>query len=557
MQKQKILSIAVKVLAVILLAVSVFAIVKFGPWSYRVHIRLVGPQQVTLEYGQPYEEAGVHAWVSGGKLPAGGLDLSSSVVMDRLVDTSKTGVYTLTYSVSYQEGGRNLTASVQRTVRVVDTQAPVITLVENPDSYTLPGHEYAEEGFTAVDGYDGDITDRVQRTVENGVVTYRVCDSAGNETVAQRTIHYHDPEAPVITLKGDNPVWLEKGQTYQEQGYTAYDNCDGDLTSKVDVIVGENGIVYRVSDAHGNVAEVTRQILYSDEVAPVITLLGDSVITMKIGTDYTEPGFIAADNRDGDLTTSVQVSGSVQKYLAATYTLTYTVRDASGNESSVERTVVVEPVGRVEPVYPEGKVIYLTFDDGPGPHTERLLEILAKYDVKATFFVVGTGAVSVLKDIAAQGHAIGIHAYSHDYKKIYASEDAYFADMLAMQQLIYDHTGIVTTLVRFPGGGSNTVSRFNPGIMSRLSKAVQDMGFQYFDWNVDSNDAGGAKDAETVAANVINGCAARRVSVVLQHDIKGYSVDAVEQIILWGLANGYTFLPMDTTSPTVHHGINN
>ncbi len=215
------------------------------------------------------------------------------------------------------------------------------------------------------------------------------------------------------------------------------------------------------------------------------------------------------------------------------------------------------PVDRVEAVYPEGKVIYLTFDDGPGADTKRLLEVLAKYDVKATFFVVGTADISMLKDIADQGHAIGVHAYHHDYKEIYASEEAYFEDLLAMQQLIYDHTGVYTTLVRFPGGGSNTVSRFNPGIMSRLTQAVQDMGFRYFDWNVDSNDAGGAKDAATVAANVIAGCGVRRVSVVLQHDTKGYSVDAVERIILWGLANGYTFLPMDSTSPTMHHGINN
>jgi hypothetical protein len=93
--------------------------------------------------------------------------------------------------------------------------------------------------------------------------------------------------------------------------------------------------------------------------------------------------------------------------------------------------------------------------------------------------------------------------------------------------------------------------------MSRLTKAVQDMGFQYFDWNVDSNDAGGARDAATVAANVIAGCSVRRVSVVLQHDIKGFSVEAVEKILIWGIENGYKFLALDMTSPTSHHGVNN
>ncbi len=557
MDKRRKWIITVLALASVLVCVVIFAIVLSVRNAYNLRIALTGGETIKLEYGTTFEDPGAAAWIRGKDLPEEGLDLTDKITVEGTVDTAKVGTYILTYTVRYTENDQDLTVTKERKVRVVDTQAPVITLTADPDTFTYPGQEYAEEGFVAMDDYDGDLTHQVKRTVENGVVTYQVWDSSGNKAVAQRTIRYDDPIAPVITLGGDNPVWMQEGQTYTEQGYSAYDHFDGDLTAQVQVTVGEDAVIYRVTDAHGNVTEVTRQLLYEDVEAPVITLLGESVVTMTVGTDYAEPGFTAADNRDGDLTTSVEVSGFVQRYLAATYTLTYTVRDQAGNETSVERTVVVEPVGRVDTVTPDGKIIYLTFDDGPGAHTGRLLDILAKYNVKATFFVVGTASVSLLDDIVDQGHSIAIHAYSHDYKKIYASEEAYFADLLAMQQLIYDHTGVWTTLVRFPGGGSNTVSRFNPGIMTRLAKAVQDMGFQYFDWNVDSNDAGGAKDAATVAANVIAGCSVRRVSVVLQHDIKGYSVDAVEQIILWGLANGYTFLPMDPSSPTMHHGINN
>jgi peptidoglycan/xylan/chitin deacetylase (PgdA/CDA1 family) len=297
--------------------------------------------------------------------------------------------------------------------------------------------------------------------------------------------------------------------------------------------------------------------LYEDLEAPVITLLGESVVTMKIGTAYAEPGFTAADNRDGDLTTSVEVSGSVQKYLAASYTLTYTVRDEAGNETSVERTVVVEPMDRVETVYPDGKIIYLTFDDGPGGYTQRLLDILAKYNVKATFFVVGTGSVSLLDDIVDQGHSIAIHAYSHDYKKIYASEDAYFEDLLSMQQLIYDHTGVWTTLIRFPGGSSNTASSFNKGIMTTLVAEVEEKGLTYFDWNVDSDDAGGANTADEVYENVTEGVVGITNSVVLMHDIKEYTVEAIERIIIWGLENGYTFRALTPEGPTCHHKVFN
>ena len=156
-----------------------------------------------------------------------------------------------------------------------------------------------------------------------------------------------------------------------------------------------------------------------------------------------------------------------------------------------------------------------------------------------------------------EGHSIGIHTMTHDYNAIYSSEEAFFKDLYGMQDIIYRETGIKTTLMRFPGGGSNLVSDFNEGIMTRLSKAVQDSGFQYFDWNVDSNDAGGARRRETVAGNVIDGIQKQPVSVVLQHDIHGFSVAAVEDIILWGLEQGYQFLPLTPSSPTMHHTVLN
>ena len=126
-----------------------------------------------------------------------------------------------------------------------------------------------------------------------------------------------------------------------------------------------------------------------------------------------------------------------------------------------------------------------------------------------------------------------------------------------MQDLIYDQTGSYTKLSRFPGGSSNTVSNFNPGIMTSLAGALTDLGYQYFDWNVSSGDAGETTDTDTVAENIINGCAGRKASVVLQHDIKDYSVNAVEQVLIWGINNGYVFRALDVSSPNAHHGINN
>ena len=155
------------------------------------------------------------------------------------------------------------------------------------------------------------------------------------------------------------------------------------------------------------------------------------------------------------------------------------------------------------------------------------------------------------------GHSIGVHSYGHNYGYIYSSEENFYTDFNAAQQLIYDQTGSYTQLYRFPGGSSNTVSRFNYGIMSRLSTELEDMGYRYFDWNVDSGDASYARNSAAVAANIINGCARRHCSVVLQHDIKLHSVYAVESVIQWGLENGYSFKALELSSPSAHQGIAN
>ena len=163
----------------------------------------------------------------------------------------------------------------------------------------------------------------------------------------------------------------------------------------------------------------------------------------------------------------------------------------------------------------------------------------------------------VMKEIVDQGHSIGIHSVTHDYEEIYASPEAYFTDLHKMQDIIYEMTGVRTTLMRFPGGSSNTISRFNRGIMTLLTEAVQNAGFQYFDWNVDSNDAGLARKKNLVLENVTEGLRWHPTAIVLQHDIHPFSVEAVEEIILWGLENGFTFLPLQPDSPNAHHGVAN
>ena len=310
-------------------------------------------------------------------------------------------------------------------------------------------------------------------------------------------------------------------------------------------------------------ATQTIKVEVRDKKAPEITLNGDAEMTVEAGSEFSDPGYTATDNCDGDITDSVKVSGDkVDKDKAGKYTVTYEVSDSSGNKATATRVVsVYDPAATADTVNPGNKIIYLTFDDGPGKYTQGLLDVLDKYNVKATFFVTNTHPdyQNMIAEEAKRGHTVAIHSASHKYNQIYTSEQAFFDDLEQMNSIIKAQTGNDASIIRFPGGSSNTVSKdYCPGIMTQLVNDVTARGLLYCDWNVSSGDANSKPiSTEQVVQNVISGVQSHNVSVVLQHDIKDFSVNAVEQIIQWGQANGYTFLPLTTSSPMSHHRVNN
>ena len=375
----------------------------------------------------------------------------------------------------------------------------------------------------------------------------------------ERTVTVVDTTPPVIELKhveGYEPTWLTG---YAEEGYRAYDICDGDLTGRVQRTAEDDRIVYTVTDAAGNSTTVERELPNINYQPPVITLLGEQHMIVTAALSFTDPGYTAVDSLGNDMSGYVVCEGEVVPYAAGEYQLTYTITSELGDSVTALREVTVVPVEIPEAVTPGEKTIYLTFDDGPGPYTAGLLDLLKAYNVKATFFVTNQAPkyLDLIGRAFREGHSIGVHSASHDYDRIYASEEAFFDDFFAMEEVIYEQTGSYTQLFRFPGGSSNTVSRFNPGIMSRLTRAMNDLGYQYYDWNVVSGDAGETNKTKEIIANIEEGCAQHTVSVVLQHDIKDYSVAAVEDVIRWGLANGYTFRGLQMDSFAAHHGVNN
>lgn len=547
-------------LAAVLVCAIAAVITIFQMNTYYLELN-IPEETISLEYGVD-EMPEVTALCKGTIINKEGTPVETT--MEGNLDLDKLGVYNVTYVATY----KNMELSEDRTIEILDTTAPVIELVADPNYFTSPVAEYVEEGFTATDNYDGDLTAQVVRVEKDGIVTYTVVDSTGNEAKVERTIVYKDVVVPVITLKGGTDTKANIGEDYKDPGYTATDDVDGDISKSVTVegkvdghTKGNYTLTYRVTDSSGNTCEITRKVEVKDIKAPTISLKGDKNGSVKLGETYSDPGFTASDNIDGDVTAKVSVSGSVDTSKVGTYTITYSVTDTSGNTATVKRSIFVFDKQAVSnAVNPGNKVVYLTFDDGPSQYTATLLDVLDKYGVKATFFVTNQYPAyrNMIGETYRRGHTIALHTYSHKYQDLYRSEDAYYADLQKIQDIVVSQTGVAATIVRFPGGTSNTISRkYNSGIMTRLSQNLAYHGYLYCDWNVSSGDAGGTTTTNGVVKNVISGIKKHNISIVLQHDTTSFSVNAVEQIIQWGLANGYTFLPMDNTTPMVHHSPNN
>ena len=229
--------------------------------QFTLSLQLQGEPELIQEYGEPFTDPGAAAVLYGSLFWKDGIPLEDAVITcTGQVDTGTLGKYTLQYRAQY----RRWTGFALREVRVVDSQPPVITLKESAGTTVLPGQKYQEEGFTAVDNHDGDITAKVKCVEEYEKITYTVMDSSGNPASVERIIPYYDPLPPEILLTGGAQYAIPTGTFYEEPGFLATDNADGDLTEQVtvegEVIWYQPGVypvTYTVSDTFGNETVVT------------------------------------------------------------------------------------------------------------------------------------------------------------------------------------------------------------------------------------------------------------------------------------------------------------
>ena len=208
-------------------------------------------------------------------------------------------------------------------------------------------------------------------------------------------------------------------------------------------------------------------------------------------------------------------------------------------------------------------IIYLTFDDGPSADsTPAILDILKNRNIKATFFVLHYSDENEKYIIREknEGHTIALHGYTHTYSELYQSADTCMENFRKIGEQVYKTTGIKSNIIRFPGGSSNTISKkYCEGVMTELVTKVIEAGYRYFDWNVDSDDAGHAKNSQNIYNNVTSLIKPGRNNVVLMHDFAGNykTIDALDSIISWGIEQGYVFKKITDETPIVKHGVNN
>ena len=207
------------------------------------------------------------------------------------------------------------------------------------------------------------------------------------------------------------------------------------------------------------------------------------------------------------------------------------------------------------------KIAYLTFDDGPSKNTEKILEILAKDNITATFFVTGPSYYlkdTLLKKIIESGHEIAIHSYEHNYNYIYSSKENYMKDFEKCKNWIKTVTGITPSLYRFPGGSSNTIA--SKSLIKEIISNLERKGYTHADWNVDTLDSYVKNDSDKIISNALSAISKNEnnkhyyQTILMHDDINKYgTIDALPTLIEKLIYKGYTFETLSKDSHIIKH----
>lgn len=329
-------------------------------------ITINGEINVTIKKGETYTDLGATA--------VDNIDGDVEVTVTGTVNPNILGAYIITYMAKDKVGN---ISTAERTVNVIDNEAPVITILGDNPTTIFVNQPYIDAGATAIDDVDGDVTNRIiiTGTVNPSIagtytITYTVSDEAGNIATATRTVHVVDNEAPTVTFETNGNstyaksystkvtvtdvhsgvetsslkyLWNTSTSTPSEATFTSTFTNGGTISSPSGV-TGTYYLWILAKDKTGNTTITRTNVFNLDNTKPVITLNGNSTISINIGTTYTDAGATATDAHSG-LNGNVTVNNPVNTNKAGTYTITYNISDKAGNAATqVTRTVVVNSI---------------------------------------------------------------------------------------------------------------------------------------------------------------------------------------------------------------------
>lgn len=194
------------------------------------------------------------------------------------------------------------------------------------------------------------------------------------------------------------------------------------------------------------------------------------------------------------------------------------------------------------------KIIYLTFDDGPSVLTNKTLDILKEQNVKATFFLIGNQIADqkdVVKRIYDEGHAIGLHTFTHNYKRIYSSKENFISEMLKCQSEIYNITGIKPNIIRFPWGSHK---KLNQNFLNLL----HENNFRVYDWNASMSDGINCKtSANKLYMEATKTTTTQQPIILLMHCdyMHKNTCKALPRVIEYYKKKGYEFKVITESTP--------
>lgn len=283
-------------------------------------------------------------------------------------------------------------------------------------------------------------------------------------------------------------------------------------------------------------------------------------------TDKDKPKVSASDSKRMDNLAKSEVSSETETSATSSTAsdageTTKKSEETTGKEEKNEIKTNPRNVKEAEEVEKNAKKkVYLTFDDGPSHNTNRILDILAQYKVKATFFNMVTDVPEYLeaqKREWEEGHTIGIHTVNHDYKELYSSLDAWKKDVLGEHQFLREQLGIDSRYYRFPGGSSNELAAQYGTDINKCIAWLNNNNFKYFDWNSENGDGRGMAKTPQMCIDNINATIYDNGDgyIILMHDAtnKNPTVEALPKVIEELRDRGFTLCQITDNTIPVHH----